>query len=46
MFLVHVHGQYLVYWEGVIAQVALMIRLGDKTIMFFYTYAQQEFVLK
>ena len=34
MFLVHVHGQYLLYWEGVIAQVALMILLGDKAIIF------------
>ena len=34
IFLVHVHGQYLLYLEGVTVWVALKIRYGDKTIMF------------
>ena len=47
MFLVHVHGQFLLHQEGVIAQVALMIWLGDKTIMFsVHMLSKKDFLIK
>ena len=47
MFLVHVRGQYLLYCESVIAQVALMIWLEDNTIMFsVHMLSKKDFLSK